>query len=87
MEALHKERRFALMLGVADAQGFILKYNTVIDKLIKLENQYKINNPDFNMTEMWNCCNCNGRVKFNLTRQCTDSDLKHKLLNIFSYLS
>ena len=75
------------MLGMAEPQGFILKYNTVIDKLVKLENQYKITDPNLNMMDMWTCCNYNGQVKFSITRQCTDDDLKRKLLNIFSYLS
>lgn len=84
MESLHEERRFALMLGVDDAQHFILKYNTIINKLTKLEKQYQKRNPDFKIIDMWNCSNHNGHVKFNVTWQCTDKNLKRKLLAIFN---
>jgi hypothetical protein len=87
METLHKERRFALMLGVDDAQGFILKYNTIVDKLVKLEQQYQKADPGFKMIDMWTCASTNGQVKFSTTRQCTDVDLKRKLLTIFDYMA
>ena len=86
MEALNKERQFALIMGMSDTDGFIAKYNKVIARLIKLEKQYKKNNPDIKMSEMWVCSNNNGQVKFTVARQCDDPELKQRLLGIFSLL-
>jgi hypothetical protein len=84
MDTLHKERRFALIMGVDDKDGVILTYNRVMDKLFALENYYLKTNPQFRMIDMWDCSTHNGHLKFKVTRQCDDQDLKRKLLTIFN---
>lgn len=84
MIAMHKDRWFALIMGVKNADGFISNYNRVIKQLAELEAQYRMHNPNFEMGNMWTCNNVNGRIRFAITRHCQDVVLKNKLRDIFN---
>jgi hypothetical protein len=83
MEALHKERWYALVMGVTHVENFAAKYNAIIEQLTELEHKYRLTNPTFIMDDMWTCNNIRGHIKFSITRQCEDMGLKIKLLEIF----
>jgi hypothetical protein len=83
METLNKDRWFALVMGVNNAERFILRYNMIMDRLNELENQYKLTDPSFEMHNMWTCSSINGQVKFRLTPYCIDQILQSKILDIF----
>lgn len=88
METLHKERWFALLMGVTNTTSFIQKYSAIMDKLTELELQYKLANPDFDMDNMWTCCaTTKGDIRFDTTRNCEDMVLMDKLHAIFDGVS
>ncbi len=70
-------------MGVDNTQGLILKYNTVMERLIKLEKIYKKADPTFKMIDMWTCNTHNWQIEFKVTWQCHDPTLKRKLLALF----
>lgn len=83
METFNKDRWFALVMGVNNAERFIIKYNKIMIRLAELEHQYKAADPSFEMDTMWTCSSINGQVKFRLTPYCIDQILQSKLLDIF----
>lgn len=83
METFNKDRWFALVMGVTNAERFIIKYNTIMVRLAELESQYKIADPAFEIDTMWTCSSTNGQVKFRLTPYCIDQILQSKILDIF----
>lgn len=83
METLNKDRWFALVMGVSNAERFIVKYNAIMGRLMELESQYKAADPAFEISSMWTCSSINGQVKFKLTPYCIDHILQSKILDIF----
>lgn len=83
METFNKDRWFALVMGVNNAERFIIRYNKIMSRLAELETQYKATDPAFEMDAMWTCSSINGQVKFRLTPYCIDQILQSKILDIF----
>lgn len=83
METLNKDRWFALVMGVNNAERFITIYNKITARLVELEKQYRATDPGFEMSMMWTCSSSNGQVKFRLTPYCIDQILQSRILDIF----
>ena len=82
-EHLTTDSYFAKMMGGNTVEDFVIKYNEIIDRLELLENEYKIDNPEFDISNMWTCHNLHGSTQFVTLKTCEDLVLRSKIEDIF----
>lgn len=83
MDNSHDDRKFPLIMAGNNYDDFIEKYNTINKTLTELEAQYKIAQPEFEISPLWTCYCLHGVIEFNITEQCCEEELKTKMLEIF----
>jgi hypothetical protein len=81
---LNNDRKFPLILAGHNYDDFVDKYNAIVNRLNKLEAEYKINDPKFEISPLWTCYCIHGQVAFNVTEQCCEPGLKARMLEIFN---